>query len=89
MSATDVDQIYRERLVATGCYEFVMRGIFNTEPDHYYRWRYIYRITPKCAHRMIKRGYLYNPENTSLGKSVDFERAYLGLKSQYFDEVQK
>ena len=88
-SPTDLDKMFRDSFLETGCYEEVMKSIFHTDALHIYRYRYIYRVKPHCAHRMVKRGYMHNPENKSLGKGVDFERAYLGLKSPLLENVQK
>ena len=50
---------------------------------HAYRYKYIFRVKPACAHRIIKRGYMNNKENISFGASIDFDRAFIGYKSPY------
>ena len=45
-SPVDIDQIFKEKLLETGCYEQVAEAIFNTVEIHLNRYRYTYRITP-------------------------------------------
>ena len=63
--------------------------MFDVPAFHYYRFRYVYRLKPykKCTKRLIKRNYMRG--NKSLGKSLDFDRAYLGYESQFLEEVEK
>ena len=50
---------------------------------HAYRYKYIFRVKPACAHRIIKRGYMNNIENKSFGASIDLDRAFIGYKSPF------
>jgi len=59
------------------------------EQIHSYGYKYFYRVTPKCAHRVVYRGYMHNPKNKSLGSNLDFVRAFLGLQSPMLEEVNE
>ena len=76
----------------TDCYEKIHTALLDKRKPHYYRYRFIYRLKPykKCTKRLIKRNYMKgNREMGSLGKSYDFDRAYLGYDSPYLEQVNK
>lgn len=77
-SPLDIDQMFRDKLLEQGCYEEILYTLFDSGELHYYRNRYLYKLKDSCMHRVIKRGYLRNKENKSMGKSLDFERAIYG-----------
>ena len=61
----------------SGCYEMIYKNYYWMRPQrHTYVNKYVFRITPKCSHRIVKRDYFRNSENLSLTKSCDFEFAY-------------
>jgi len=57
------------------CYEELVRFPFiMKETMHTYSYKYLFRLTPKCANRVILRGYM--KRNKSLGPELDFDRAF-------------
>ena len=47
------------------CYEEVFRFPSVLLPQiHGYAYKYYYRLTPKCAHRVIHRGYMRSKNNS-------------------------
>lgn len=72
------------------CYEEVYRYPITILPQtHGYGYKYYLRITPKCAHRVIHRGYMRNKKNKSLGRNYDFIRAFSGFESPMLQDVKE
>ena len=68
----------------SSCYDLVVKQVYTfIDKIHAYRYKYIFRVKPQCAHRIIKRGYMNNKENLSFGSSIDFDRAFIGYQSPY------
>ena len=56
---------------------------------HGYAYKYYFRLTPKCAHRVIYRGYMRDKRNRSLGPNLDFIRAFSGYESPMLKDVNE
>ena len=64
------------------CYEEVYRFPSIMLPQiHAYGYKFYFRLKPKCAQRVIYRGYMRNKKNKSLGPNLDFIRAFSGFDS--------
>jgi len=72
------------------CYEEVYRFPSIMLPQiHGYAYKYYFRLTPKCAHRVIYRGYMRDKRNRSLGPNLDFIRAFSGYESPMLKDVNE
>tara|TARA_B110000285_G_scaffold213674_1_gene258212 strand:+ start:1751 stop:2041 length:291 start_codon:yes stop_codon:yes gene_type:complete len=82
-----ITRLLNQRILDSGCYELVGEHIYHVISPNNFKKRSLFRIKPEshCLGRMIKRGYYKN--NKSLGKTNDFERAFMGFKSPYLKEV--
>lgn len=79
-----------KKMLTQDCYEEVYRFPSVMWPQiHGYGYKYYFRLTPKCAHRLIYRGYMRNKKNKSLGPRLDFIRALSGFESPMLDDVQE
>ena len=72
------------------CYEEVYRfPSIMWQKVHGYGYKLYFRLTPKCAHRVIYRGYMRNKLNKSLSPSFDFRRALSGYDSPMLQDVKE
>jgi len=85
-----ITRLLNQKILDSGCYELVGEHIYHVIRIPYnFKKRSVYRIKAEshCLDRIIKRGYYKN--NKSLGKTNDFERAFMGFNSPYLKEVIK
>lgn len=73
-----------------GCYELHKQTVFATFTQaHTYGYKYIYRITERCQHRIVKRGYHSGNREHGQGIRTDFDRAFQGYESTLSAKVNQ